>query len=322
MVISTGKSDWQKEVTDASGTLAAYLSEVAGQAPKPNEDADESTRHTAAEPKFKSIPGIFSSSDSTRTSILNGSHHTLSHDHSLDTVLIFPDYKVVTEVPQSLSGARSFWKSALDPAVEWEYDNSLKTWVLPYSCVILLCEKFLGCHLLILISFPGSHKKRDNRCHIAAPKLEQGMDPLHLQYYFQSHSTQAFIHSLEGHSWEVHTQLEDLESEVGLPLEAFSGTSEEKDAEILSRLKALPAQRKALILRNSHIGGHKFSGNAIVSPQLLNTHWWCGIHMRPRYIPPRDQAFGTVGSLCTKWSPLSRTPSSRDIFYHLCFGAE
>lgn len=63
----------------------------------------------------------------------------------------------------------------------------------------------------------------------------------------------------------MHTQLEDLEHAVGPPLEAFGGTKEEQDAEILSQLKALPDHRKALILRNSHIGGHKFSGNAIVS---------------------------------------------------------
>lgn len=142
-MISTGKSDWQKEVTEASGTLAAYLSEAATQAPEPSKEAQQKTditRHTAAQPRAKPINGIFSSSDSTRTAILNGSHRTLSHDHDLDTILVFPDYKVVTEVPQSLSGAKSFWKTAIDPSVEWDFDTTLKTWVLPYSCVILLCE--------------------------------------------------------------------------------------------------------------------------------------------------------------------------------------
>ncbi|KZP12111.1 hypothetical protein FIBSPDRAFT_168518 [Athelia psychrophila] len=235
VVISTGKSDWQKEVTEASGTLAAYLSEAATQAPEPSKEAQAQARHTAAQPKAKAINGIFSAADSTRTAILNGSHRTLSHDHELDTVLVFPDYRVVTEVPQSLAGAKSFWKTAVDPAVEWDFDTTLKTWILPYSCVILLC----------------SHKKRDNRCSIAAPKLEQ-----------------AFTHSLESHDWEVHTQLEDLEHAVGPPLEAFSGTQEEKDADILAQLKALPGHQRALILRNSHIGGHKFSGNAIIyTPQ-------------------------------------------------------
>ncbi|KAF7968882.1 hypothetical protein HWV62_28908 [Athelia sp. TMB] len=235
VVISTGKADWPREVTEASGTLAAYLSEAASAAPAPSKEATALARHTAAQPKAKAVNGIFSAADSTRTAILNGSHHTLSHDPDHDTILVFPDYRVVTEVPQSLAGAKSFWKTAIDPAVEWDFDNTLKTWVLPYSCVILLC----------------SHKKRDNRCHIAAPKLEH-----------------AFCRSLESHEWEVHTQLEDLDHAVGPPLEAFKGTKEEQEAEITAQLKALPAQRRALILKNSHIGGHKFSGNAIIyTPQ-------------------------------------------------------
>jgi len=104
--------------------------------------------------------------------------------------------------------------------------------VLPYSCVILLC----------------SHKTRDNRCSIASVKLEQ-----------------TFINSLNHNGWETHTRIECPE----IPsLESLTGSSEEKAAAIVTQLKALPAERKALILKNSHTGGHKFAGNCIIyTPQ-------------------------------------------------------
>lgn len=65
----------------------------------------------------------------------------------------------------------------------------------------------------------------------------------------------------------MHTQLEDP-SGFGPPLEDFSGTPEERDAELLRRLKTHDAQtcdfKRALILKSSHVGGHKFAGNCIV----------------------------------------------------------
>jgi hypothetical protein len=74
----------------------------------------------------------------------------------------------------------------------------------------------------------------------------------------------AFIHSLESKGWETYTQLEDPSHSTFPPLEDLTGTSDEKEAEIISRLKALQMEKKALILRNSHIGGHKYAGNCIV----------------------------------------------------------
>ena len=54
----------------------------------------------------------------------------------------------------------------------------------------------------------GSHKRRDNRCAISAPILEEG-----------------FTTSLEREGWEVHRQLEDP-SHHGQPLEEFQGTDD------------------------------------------------------------------------------------------------
>ena len=97
----------------------------------------------------------------------------------------------------------------------------------------------------------GSHKRRDNRCGLSAPKLELG-----------------FTSALENQGWEVHRQLEDP-SDHSSPLESIKGTPEERESEILRQLQLLDPQtaenKRALIIRNSHIGGHKFAGNCIVS---------------------------------------------------------
>jgi len=182
----------------------------------------------------KTIKGVFGPHDSTRLSILNGSPTTLTEE-PYETVLILPDYKVVADVPRSLDGAKALWDSALDMSGEPKEENSFKTWVLPYSCVILLC----------------SHKRRDKRCAITAPKLEQ-----------------AFIQSLGSREWEVHTQLEALPCTAGPPLETLTGTQDEKAAHVTRQLAELPSLQKALILKTSHLGGHKFAGNCVIyTPQ-------------------------------------------------------
>lgn len=72
--------------------------------------------------------------------------------------------------------------------------------------------------------------------------------------------------TLQSEGWHVDTDLEDL-SHTGTPLEDFQGTDEEREEEVVRRLKALENEttKRALILKNSHIGGHKFAGNVIVS---------------------------------------------------------
>jgi len=97
--------------------------------------------------------GLFDPSQSTRISILNGSHNTLSHEEDHETVLIFPDFKAASEVRRSVQGAQDLWDSSVAPGISrsgaFLEKTTLRTWVLPYACVILLC----------------SHKKRDNSLH-------------------------------------------------------------------------------------------------------------------------------------------------------------
>lgn len=246
VVISTGKSDWHQEVTEADGTLAAFLCSANEQH---RTNSDSTGEASSAPNDNKRLPsGLFTQDTSTRLSILNGSHHSLSLHHypspTLETVIILPDYKVVTDVPRSLEGAETLWKSALDPAYGRsgapERSDTLKSWVLPYSCLILLC----------------SHKRRDKRCAIAAPVLEK-----------------TFTQYLEREGWEVHTDLEDLCSKPTLEA-LFSADKADAESVYQSQLAALPGQHRALILRNSHVGGHKFAGNVIIYTPTGTSVWY------------------------------------------------
>lgn len=164
IVISTGKSDWEREITDDRDSLAAALLEVTTSdpqaqptSPTPAPPTPTSTPRPTTPSKPAPAPppppgkgvrpavtGLFHTSDSKRTSVLNGSHKTLCHEDDHESVLVFPDFQVVTEVRRSVQGAHELWESAVDPEIggngSYLEKSILKTWVLPYSCVILLCE--------------------------------------------------------------------------------------------------------------------------------------------------------------------------------------
>lgn len=138
-MISTGKSDWERNITDAKGSLAAYLSELQDELPEEPKPA-----HHATVKSPRQAAGLFRTSDSTRVSVLNGSHRSICDEDGNETVLVLPDFKVVTEIQRSSQGARDLWDSSLDPSVSrtgaFLEKSFLKTWVLSYSCVILLCK--------------------------------------------------------------------------------------------------------------------------------------------------------------------------------------
>ncbi|KAJ6557817.1 Sucrase/ferredoxin-like-domain-containing protein [Mycena capillaripes] len=190
-------------------------------------------RRTAVIPstdsKVPHVSGIFNATESGLISILNGSHKSISDDPDLETILVFPDFMIVAGVPSSREGAQLLYKTALEvPRVLGSSEATFNTWVLPYSSVITFC----------------SHKRRDGRCAISAKKLER-----------------AFTNALHQRGWTVDNQLEHI---IDPPLEKFIGTAEERDAHVTDTLKALQTAKKALLLFNSHMGGHQYSGNCII----------------------------------------------------------
>jgi len=52
---------------------------------------------------------------------------------------------------------------------------------------------------------------------------------------------------------------------MGPPLEDLNVTPEEKHQNISAQLKQSSEAKRALIVKVSHVGGHKYAGNCIVS---------------------------------------------------------
>lgn len=135
-MISTGQSDWPHTVTAESNSLASYVDPLLSTATKPAANGNGAPT--------RKIPGIVDPMQSSKVTILNGSHRSVSEDHDSDTVLVFPDFKVVTEVEHSKKGAEELCKVAVDPGVSRSghvlEGAKAKSWVLPYSAVIMICE--------------------------------------------------------------------------------------------------------------------------------------------------------------------------------------
>lgn len=103
--------------------------------------------------------------------------------------------------------------------------------------------------------------------------------------------SQEFTRCLHAKNWTVDTQIEHPLHSGGLPLEDLRGTEEEEQEHVLKQLQDLQEQRKALIIRNSHTGGHRFAGNCIVGsvfPTLFA--YFSGTF---RYTHPRVRESGT-----------------------------
>ncbi|KAG8829542.1 hypothetical protein FRC17_006426 [Serendipita sp. 399] len=245
VVISTGASDWAREVTEENGSLAQLLSSVSSSSSFP----------------LITPPSFPPSKPTTRLAILNGSH--TSNEDETHRVLVLPDYKVVVGVASTRNDAKALYDYALAPSVgriggNLGPESSLKTYPLPYTCVILLC----------------SHRRRDNRCHIAAEKLET-----------------AFCRELENHKWEVDHNLRDNE-EMEPSLEELTGSDQEKEDALVNRLRDATTgdqhgQKLALLVKISHIGGHKYAGNVILyTPQgpTTGTGVWYG-RVSPHEVP-------------------------------------
>lgn len=161
LVVSTGKTDWTHDIMDAHLSLAAIISRVPTQIPLPASPPKvahtftrrrRGSRSINAPPK---IPGIFTGADSARTAILNGSHKSLAEDPAQDTVLVFPDYRVISDVSRNLDDAYDLMEDIQTPVPAasvfgMQHRNGFRSWILPYSAVIMLCMAVLFQFLCLL----------------------------------------------------------------------------------------------------------------------------------------------------------------------------
>ena len=92
-------------------------------------------------------------------SLYSSSLISQADDPADQTVLVFPDWKVVHDVENSREGAKGLYEGALDGALgragkltaeeEWgEGGARRRSWVMPYRAVVLLCRRCTTCKTL------------------------------------------------------------------------------------------------------------------------------------------------------------------------------
>jgi hypothetical protein len=134
-VISTGKTDWDREVTEVEGSLAAELARLHKAADlQPKKESKTNGGLVAHK-----INGVFDSKDHTRLSILNGSHFSTDSNEEMASVLLFPTYKLVN-VASTPDGAALLWNEHLYANGDGVSKRQTQSWILPFACVILLCK--------------------------------------------------------------------------------------------------------------------------------------------------------------------------------------
>lgn len=200
----------------------------------------------------------------TRLSILNASLLSSSDDHHMQSVIVLPDFKIVHSLGESKEAAAELVERYLRPAVGRAGaptslpESPLRSWPLPYSAVVLLCE-LARIHLQAVLfaqaddpctPLPGSHKRRDKRCHIAAPLL-----------------LNQFHHHLEHHGLEVDERGDDLSD--GASIEEWEGDREVKLEESLKGVKSNGG--RVGIFKVSHIGERLPSGFGDPAPRLRSS---------------------------------------------------
>ena len=112
--------------------------------------------------------------------------------------------------------------------------------------------------MTIILSRSGSHKRRDKRCHIAAPLLRSALHTC-----------------LSTHNVHIDETGSSLNHLSGPPLEQLSGTETERKAEIARRISSIESVHggdggEVGIFNINHLGGHRYAGVMLVSRRLVS----------------------------------------------------
>jgi hypothetical protein len=191
-----------------------------------------------------------------------------SDDPEDQTVLVFPDWKVVHEVENSNDGAKALFEATLQGGLsrggakvgEDSGVGRLRSWTMPYRAIVLLCESALKLRLSTdTDDLTGSHKRRDKRCHIAAPLLRS-----------------ALITCLAKHEITVDETGSSLINLDGPPIEEIGADPESRDAEVIKRVKGIEGVSggeggEVGIFNINHLGGHRYAGVMLVSHHISST---------------------------------------------------
>ncbi|RXK39227.1 hypothetical protein M231_03447 [Tremella mesenterica] len=238
-VISTGQSDWERDHYTDKKLLSYHVNNLLNTLPDvkpPKSDL------TYISPSAMSPPGQITKTKVPNPSIYSSSLISQSDDPEDQSVLVFPDWKVVHEVENSVGGAKGLYQGALDGSlgragrVAKKDAERQRSWVLPYRAVVLLC----------------SHKRRDKKCHIAAPLLRSALHTVLARYDISVDETGSSLCAMDD-----------------LPLEKVQGTEEEREEEVARRLSRIEGVQggqggEVGIFNINHLGGHRYAGVMLI----------------------------------------------------------
>lgn len=285
VLISTGKKDWVKDVASVRGSLAqlfeGFVEDEEKNQSKKREETEEQSGEVDETSLQPDLPqGCWQTTTRrtapTRLFIGNASHISSSSTENGNSVMLFPDYVLVSDVPDAMvidekeantETARRAFDRFISHRASHASSNDIvpngptpRRWVLPHRAIIILC----------------SHHKRDARCGIAAPMLAE-----------------VFRRYAESYGWEVdergeHDNHADSQNELiwdeTLPIVRNKGWGY-IDESSTTTTHSVYAQQQAWkklasnsnsshslkpstpslgIFYCSHIGKHKYSGNVIV----------------------------------------------------------
>ncbi|KDN40873.1 hypothetical protein K437DRAFT_258491 [Tilletiaria anomala UBC 951] len=277
VLVSTGQRDWPKHIAEVSGSLAQLLSNLAAGETETTDDAEESVPPKGCwgtAPAAAARQGL--GKRPTKITVSNSSHHSQSDELHLESLFVFPDWLCISNVPslrdapeqeaikrsETVKTTYRRWLSPTEPRDDLP-EPAARTMcsVLPYSAVILLC----------------SHKKRDVRCHIAAPVLAEAFKSLAEQdgWHVDERGDDCLLTRpppQQDGTWSGHVQQQKrdkdgLQAERGFGFVEPGVSIEEQERQVTAWRKraASPSDEKHLgIFYCSHIGGHRYAGNVII----------------------------------------------------------
>lgn len=285
VLVSTGKKDWPKDVASVKGSLAQMFEQFVTE----EDEGEPGSRDESGDPSEPALPNgcwqtVKAAAPPTRLFVGNASHISSSNVDNGQNVMLFPDYTVVSDVPDTTTGAAD---GASDATARWAFNRyishraSARTSiskqslpppppssssrpvrsVLPHRAVVVLC----------------SHHKRDARCGIAAPMLAEV-----LRRYAESYGWEVDERGDDVGSSGLSTSSDEETWDTTLGIVTNRGwgyIDEGSDAfcaedQVRSWRKLasgavshpqLSSHAPTLgIFYTSHIGKHKYSGNVIV----------------------------------------------------------
>lgn len=129
---TNGKEDWQHDVAEEKGSLAHLLDKARSATPSSKPGLLSKLKLGKA-----TMDGIHEPGSSNKVTILNSSIFSAAHSGHETSILVLPDFKLISNIALEADATQQLFDSQLaGPSTP---SPSVRSWSLPYRAVILLC---------------------------------------------------------------------------------------------------------------------------------------------------------------------------------------